>query len=440
MANKVKGGLGNPRKRSLTHMNTRTFDGILQCFSHLPLEDRRTKISPKEFVLALVFALVADYRKKSIASLRRGLIELSSVSLQRGAFWERLATKRLFFLLCTSVQRLIQHLAGKHGGGRRLLQQLKVKSILILDASTITLTKKRASAHFPAPPNNGPAGIKWHICLNALSGVIKWFSLSSAAENERRHLPPLSTLKGSLLIADLGYWHYQFYADLAKAGGFYLSRVMKKAKIEITGIPTKSRWTKGERKLLLNGNLFDFDWTRKRHEIIDLMGTICLDRQELKEFDTRIVGFWNEKESTYHWYITNLSVPAQCIRTIYRIRWQVELAVRGSKSILKIDDIPSSNEMIIRNIFLLTVIAYLVAEGTFQNLAERQEQDLPRSIQRPLLILKHIYSKYYSYLATAHQAALESLRQAIALFSHELFDPNYKRRRNTSQMLADLLY
>ena len=65
--------------------------------------------------------------------------------------------------------------------------------------------------------------------------------------------------------------------------------------------------------------------------------------------------FWNPIEKTYHLYVTNLKVSAKIIYPLYRLRWQIELFFKASKTSLALKDMPSSNKNIIQSMMLLTI-------------------------------------------------------------------------------------
>jgi len=72
----------------------------------------------------------------------------------------------------------------------------------------------------------------------------------------------------------------------------------------------------------------------------------------------RVLGFWNKTTKSYHWYVTNLSIPADLIYKLYRIRWQVELSFKAAKSSLSLADTWSSNRQLVLNILLAAITSY----------------------------------------------------------------------------------
>jgi hypothetical protein len=90
-------------------------EAIKQRFHEIPEEDVRAKTGPMEFIGALVTSLAKDGRIRSLANLRRSVAALTEQTMDRGAFWERLATKRLCTLLMFLATQLIKELGGYCG-------------------------------------------------------------------------------------------------------------------------------------------------------------------------------------------------------------------------------------------------------------------------------------------------------------------------------------
>ena len=250
---------------------------IKQCFSHLPDHDNRAKISPRSFLIALIFLMTKDSGRKTIAGMRRAMIGTTAKKIARSSFWLRISSKRLTLLLCSVMVNLINQ--GKYAKGIApvLLKKLKVKGIFLVDSSVIVLNEKAASA-FPTPKNNGPAAIKWHLCLNLLTALPRWFTLTDGTINEHNEFPPLAKFRGALFIFDLGYWDYRRLLQIIEEKCFFLSRIMPRSKIEIIGYAGK--YLKKSKKALFKGNLFDFDWSKKRGRIVELLGSIKLVNHE----------------------------------------------------------------------------------------------------------------------------------------------------------------
>lgn len=403
---------------------------IKQRFHCLPEKDNRANIGPLEFVAALVTSLVKDGRLRTLATLRRGVSALTGISLDRGAFWERLATKRLLELLTSLVLELMLELGRKCGVTNELLAVVKVKAILILDTTSSSLPKK-AKKIFPAPRKNVvPAAIKFHGLYNLFGGTLSWFDLTAATTHDRKGFPPLELLKGSLIIFDLGYWDYCLLAALKASGAYFLSRVKSNAVITIVkvveGLP---------KKRFRGRQLFSCRLPNPKRKLIEVIG-------EFRHYGTvilhtRVIGFWNPIEKRYHWYVTNLTVAARVIYPLYRIRWQLELIFKSCKSSLSLADQPSANENIIRSLTLLSLVAQLIGfaigKKAIANMNEEKQNAF--SFQRAAMLLVHIGHAFFRFLMSDAQEQLRQLLHQIKALVEELLDPNYQHRETSLQQL-----
>lgn len=189
-------------------MKANILDILYQCFKEIPEKDSRAKIGPKEFVVTLVCSFFRDAKERTLSSLRREMMDATGKQISRGTFWERLATRKLTELLTNCVVFLISSLKAKQIGVNKLAEGLGVASIFLIDSTSVTLPKK-AEADFPGTFVR--AAIKWHLCLDLLSGVMQWFKLTVGTSHDHESFPSMNMLKGSLVIFDLGYWDYSIF-------------------------------------------------------------------------------------------------------------------------------------------------------------------------------------------------------------------------------------
>jgi hypothetical protein len=412
-------------------MDVTILSRIRQVFLEIPEKDERAKIGPQAFLIALITAMVTDSKSRSIANLRRQTMALLGKGIARSSYWQRLGNKRLTAFLVQSIRGLVARLAGKCGINEGFLEKIGVKGIYLLDASSVTLPNK-ARKDFPAPRTNVvPAAIKWHLCMNLLSGIGEWFSLTEATCHERNLFPPLKMLRGGLIIFDLGYWDYSLLAELINEGVFFLSRVKDKALIQITAIPANTRWKKP-----LGKYLFTLNWSKFNGNILDFVGTI--HHGEMVYTDIRIIGFWNVAAKKYHWYATNLSVPSKPIYALYCLRWQVELLFKTGKSSLSLADAPSSSPRIIINIMLAAISANLIAQPlarmTLKNATEEIQESI--SVQRAGFIYVHLAAELARYLLSGMRKALNLVRKKLLCFITEFIDPNWNSRPTSMKKAA----
>jgi putative transposase len=401
---------------------------IKQQFRSLPGPDKRTKASPNEFIGALVASVTKDGRVRTLANLRRSVIALTGITMDRKTFWERLAAERLCTLLTWLATALMKELGRHLGVTDELLATLQVKAIFVLDSTSSTLPKK-AKDVFPAPRKNViPAAIKVHCLFNLLGGTMKWFDLTEAKKHDRKGFPPLDLLKGCLIVFDLGYWDYCLLAALANQGTFFLSRVKSNAVITVREVVC------GLPKYRFEGRtLFDRKFPKRKRKLIEVIGEFHHYGKQV--LTARVIGFWNPVERQYHWYVTNLGLAARLIYPLYRLRWQLELVFKACKSSLCLADQTSANENIIRSLTLTSLVAKLIGfalgKGAIATMDKHKQTAF--SFQRAAMLMNHVGRSFFLFLTIAGRKIRDRLLQELHSLSAELFDPNHRHRESSLQ-------
>jgi hypothetical protein len=315
-----------------------------------------------------------------------------------------------------------------------LAKNIGVKDILGYDASSTSLPEG-AIDDFPGPRKNiAPAAFKWHNCMSLVSGLIVWWAMTAAKVHDRKCFPPLKLLAGRLILFDLGYWDFGLLRDLIKAGAFFLSRVKANAVIEIievkAGLDKKKYLGQDLLRCRLPG--------KRRRKIIEVIGTFGGVGHE--PITLRVIGFWNKTLRTYHWYTTNLTVPAKLIYPLYRLRWQLELAFKSSKASFRLADAPSANSNIIKSLLLAnilaTLIAFPLANCTSKDLNNEKRTSV--SLQRSAKFLINLAREFRTFILGEGEKLLDSLIDKINLMASELYDPNFRKRSSTGRQAIDL--
>jgi len=86
----------------------------------------------------------------------------------------------------------------------------------------------------------------------------------------------------------------------------------------------------------------------------------------------RVVGLKHPDTGAYHLYVTNL--PAENLRDLYRVRWEVELSYRACKSGSGLNELTSRNPEVVR----LLVSAALIRETLAMQARLRAQPILPK--------------------------------------------------------------
>jgi len=413
-------------------MDGTTLISMHQCFEQIPHDDHRTKISPRQFIISLICSFFLDAKKRTLSSLRRNIIESTGISISRGTFWERVSTLKMSVTLNYIVNSLICAMGNKIHEFDGIKKIIGISDIVLVDSSTIHLPKK-AKEIFPAPRNNSsPAAVKWHICMSLFTGIIPWFKITEAKSHDNNSFPPLNIFKGKLVIFDLGYYNFSLFYSFIQSKIYFLSRVKTNASFKIihvnSGFPDK----------YIGKRFLDKELKSQHEDVVDL---VCeLKIPEGSSFKSRVIGFWNNSQKIYHWYVTNLECEAKLIYPLYRLRWQVELTFKAVKRSFQLSDISSANTQIIKNFILMTMIAYLTTIPMVKDFSiQKKLKPLILSavtIQRIALFSMHIIKELRNYILDGGQQLMKELEIKMNLFFKELFEPNYRKRETSLQRIV----
>lgn len=403
-------------------------------FAAVPNNDPRAKMGTGSLITILVFFFRRDRHGRTLESLRKLAQEQFQTIFSRGGFWERLAARKLRNTLETLACSMVQAISHRLSISVGLLKLLGVSSILLLDSSSSTLPKA-AKALFPAPRNNvAPASVKLHLCFDIIKGAVHWFNITEATSHDRNSFPELKSLKGKLIIFDLGYWDYSLLAQIIAVGGFFLSRVKSSACIEvikvIDGLPKRFEgW----------GNLFDRKFPEHHSKIIEIIGSFSQNYKPI--FEARVIGFWNPIGKQYHWYVTNLSAPAKLIYPLYRLRWQIELIFKSLKATFRMADFSTANTNIIHALLFAGLIATIIAHPIAFILAEEHHANMEAtpSFQRAAMAIASCARLFIDFLLSKKTSDLKLLIRGLRCQASELFDPNYRKRKSSLMQTILLL-
>lgn len=376
----------------------------------------------------MIFSFLGDTKKNSIDSLRLKLIKVTGIAISRSSFWDRLARKRNVDYMKNIVFGLLKSSTAVILGTPELLTSLRVSQILILDSSLFSLWDGLSGV---SKGSRTTASTKWHACFDALTGENVWSKITKGSASDVKYFPDIETLTGKLILFDLGYFDFTLFAAIDSVGGFFLSRIKSNINIVI------DKCVAGLSARHEGSNLKEIPFKRKHGEIIELMTTI-MTNDISKAY--RVIGFWNKDEKKYHWYITNLIVSARFMYTLYRFRWQIELIFKGCKQSLNANRLATSNNQNIVECLLYATIAAQIITTKFIAIPLEEltvDQQNAVSFQRIAKIGALLREEILFSLLYPEAYYIDRILTLLKLFLHNLYDPNYKKRKTTRGMLYE---
>lgn len=241
----------------------------------------------------------------------------------------------------------------------KLLKQLKVNDIILIDGTEIDLSYSCANNFYckgkGRPHLDGTTarpGLKLHIAFSMVKQTFEYFEITEAVGSERACVYP-EKFKNTLIIADRGYIDEELEQRIADSGNFFLIR----GRNNTTGIINSAYSDSGEEL----SNLID-----KTIKDLPLTTNADLTIKTTKGNNLRVVIRHHNKDEeseTRSVLRTNIPKDRLCARQIYllyRIRWSIELFNKANKQSSCLQSINSANKNIILLFILLSLMVSFI--------------------------------------------------------------------------------
>ena len=228
------------------------------------------------------------------------------------------------------MYRRCQPLAPKH--------KFKFKNKLFsLDATVVSL----CLTLFPwASFRRTKGGIKLHTLLDHEGYLPAFVAISPAREHEVRKARSLSLPKGSIVVEDLGYTDYVWYAQLTAQKIFFVTRQKRNARYEV---------------------LECREVNKKQGLISDQTIRVTSAKSQECPVSLRRIAYCDAATGKRYIFLTNhFKLAAKTIADIYRERWQIEIFFRFIKQNLKIKAFIGNSENAVLTQIYAALIVYLL--------------------------------------------------------------------------------
>jgi hypothetical protein len=242
---------------------------------------------------------------------------------------------------------------------RGLRRQLAGTTYLI-DSTSVKLSARSADwAHFAS----GVYGAKTHIIYDADADCPIYAQVTASNVNDITVAQRMPIEPGATYVFDLGYYDYQWWAELDDAGCRIVTRLKKNTPLQIV-----------EQRKLLAGNI-----------ISDRIGFLparqASSRRNPMDAAVREITVRTEEGKILRIVSNDLDADAQEIAGLYRRRWAIELFFRWVKQTLNIKHFVGTSENAIRIHIAVALIAFLLL---------RLAQPAQSAIQSPLTFARLI--------------------------------------------------
>ncbi|AWV90585.1 IS4 family transposase [Bradymonas sediminis] len=359
-------------KQTLEFLTTFLPDFVIEKYARaLGVVVRERKVDPVMLVWTLVLGFPAG-SKRTIASLRRRVQQVASITIARSSFHDRLTG-----LLADLIKRLVDWRLAvqKKSITKNAAKRLDgFSELLALDSTVIGL--HQMLAHRWASTQPGQAAAKLHMVTNVVSGTANSVKMTGQT---RADIGPWKTVgswvKNCLLMVDLGYYDFHLFRRIAKKGGFFLSRAKSNANPRIVA----SHQRVAGNSINLVGQKLQDVLARLERRIIDVEVEVPVKlrkyrgRSRTAKMRMRLVGQKHAETGQYHLYFTNIgpeTLGADEIAQTYRLRWQVELLFTRLKTTMRLNQIPSSKPEVVKALIYASILALLLSNAFLQVLRQ----------------------------------------------------------------------
>jgi hypothetical protein len=310
---------------------------------------RSRKLSASQFVNTLMF-LGSNQAETSLPDIAADLNQNFSVNISKEGIHKKFTAQAVSFL-----KAMVRHQLSKQFLPLRDRCSCKhFPAINIKDSSKFALPPT-CESDYPGFGNfrkgQGVMNIQYEYDL--LSGDWKTLELTSIKTNDQQDSRESAHLisKGELYIRDLGYVTPFYLKSVIEKGAFFLNRLPAQAIVH-TATGELIDWRKLDRKFKkTSAAVLDLDVCVYENEpvpcrmIVERVDDrLYIDRIKQAERTAKRKGFGlTEKHKIrcrYNAFITNAErgkLPANMIRKVYYLRWQVELVFKTWKSNLQIN-------------------------------------------------------------------------------------------------------
>lgn len=310
------------------------------------MQRRSGKIDPYEFLLVFVF--------RSLTSVPLGLGLLTSFLnklVSRPAIHQRFHKKtELFFAKCLSLiltKRLLHNNQITTGLSKTFSE------ILIIDSSSWKISPQLQWAFPGCGGSAGQAGCKLQFCYDYLTGEVRMLEEMKGTFPDQKYAHNLPSIikESGIVICDLGYWTFNAFFNISKKGAFFLSRFHTQAalyikegdlyfEVDVMKILKECLYPSIEMELYLKN---DNKFVKLRLVGFAVPEEIANTRKRKARRTAQKKGYTVSQRTLFYcnWslFVTNASMerlPGEMLRTLYRLRWNVELIFKSWKSVVRI--------------------------------------------------------------------------------------------------------
>ncbi len=308
---------------------------------------RTGKICPFDFLMVLIFRLAVSY-----PPALRLMASLLEKNVSRSGLHQRFTEKAAEFVKCCLQTIIAKQTMKDQPVSIKLLDSFN--RVIIQDSSSWDVSSQLKKIYTGSGGSASEANCKLQFCYDYKTGSIILLDDTKGTKPDQAYGKKIKDVveENDLLLRDLGYSSYETFADIAQKKAYFCSRFLT----------TSDVWE------IINNKYVkvDFEKILKQNDASVELNVFLKGKRKDQYLPIRLIAFQvpeeiaNLRRNKLHknaakkgrtcspkglflcnWsmFITNASdelIPSKIIRTLYRIRWSIELVFKNWKSILKI--------------------------------------------------------------------------------------------------------
>lgn len=352
---------------------------------------RERLITPYRLALSCL-ASCATMRVETLADIQRTFNALFGSSVAYKPFHNQLAKCQFGGFMRELVGLMLEHwvvrvLRVEAGGAF-----VEFSRIVIQDGSSFALKDTLSSVYPGRFKTKGPSAVELHVSMDLLEESLTRVVLTPDTFTERAELPGAEALRGSLLLADRGYFDIKYLKELDKHNAHFVVRGF------ISINPTVLAGYREDGKPMRGVAGKDLkDIAKPKRKMLDL--DVRWGSGE-GAFRARVLVSWNTTKKEYRYLVTNLArarySPAQLTQA-YRLRWQIELLFKEWKSYANLHAFDTNNASIAEGLIWAAIGAALLKRLLAH--ATQRLRGVEISTRKVAMCAHHVVSEIFKVLA-----------------------------------------
>jgi hypothetical protein len=250
---------------------------------------------------------------------------------------------KVFETLYMNLLGYYSHLLKRHST-RKTIDEIKNKTVLIRDSSTISLCLGLFSwAKF----RTAKGGIKIHTQWDEAMMMPNLINISEATTHDRKGFEQVVFQKNTIIIEDKGYWDFSVIKARIKAENDFVTRIKENTVYEVfeeLDLPDNE-----DQNILID-------------EIIFLTGNKAIEAGLESVKLRRVVAYHEAENTTIEIISNNLDWKASTIAELYKRRWDIETFFKLLKQNLNVKTFVGTSPNAVKSQIFVALISYLLLE------------------------------------------------------------------------------